>query len=240
MNDDSFMRDDATVVAHRWVGRLAWAVCPVLGAALGWALPRVVPWLHDLPWLPFDGPLELVQRIPEPHVTIAATIVGAVGGVVLAAMVVADLVTITVTRSRLRVVRGDVVHDVLRSAIGSVHLEGKRLVVLDRQGAEMVREATDLPADAIRAAFTANGYPWSGADPLLHAYRPWVDGELDLPRGANDLLRRRAVALAGGKADRADELRAELAGMGVVVRDHDKRQAWRPMIEGQLRGDGQN
>jgi hypothetical protein len=218
---------DATVVAHTRIGPVAWAICPLLGIALGWAVPRVAPWVQDLPLLPLDGPLELVQRIPEPHVTIGAMVLGAVAGLLLASMVAADLVTVTVADERARIVRGAHAHDVLRSAVGAVYMDGKRLVVLDNRGAEMLRESTDLPADRLRAAFTAHGFPWSTGDPFAEIYRPWIDGDPDLPRGADPLLRQRAMALREGKADRADEIRADLVRVGVVVRDRDRAQTWR-------------
>lgn len=227
MDDVPSTATGPTVVAHRWIGPLAWVICPVLGIALGWAVPRIVPWLQDLPWLPFDGPLELVQRLPEPQLTVGAMVVGGIGGLLLAAMVVADLVTVTVAADRARVVRGEHAHEVLRAAVGSVFMDGTRLVVLDTRGAEMLREATDLPIDEVRAAFTGHGFPWSVSDPFAETYRPWVDGDPDLPRGAGALLRQRAAAVRDGKTDRAGELRAELARVGVVVRDRDKAQTWR-------------
>ncbi|HEY3506636.1 MAG TPA: hypothetical protein VGN37_28090 [Actinocatenispora sp.] len=45
--------------------------------------------------------------------------------------------------------------------------------------------------------------------------------------GANALLRARALAVRKDDRDDADDLRAELGRLGVVVRDTDKRQYWR-------------
>lgn len=231
MDDATSTDADATVVAHTRIGLLAWVICPLLGIGLGWSVPRLVPRMQDLPWLPFDGPLELIQRIPEPHLTVGAMVVGCVAGLLLAAMVVADLVTVTVSGERTRVVRGEHAHEVLRAAVGAVFMDGKRLVMLDSRGAEMLRESTDLSADELRSAFLGHGYPWSVSDPFAETYRPWVDGDPDLPRGADPLLRKRATALREGKSDRAVELRTDLAEAGVVVRDRDKAQTWR-LVDG--------
>lgn len=48
-----------------------------------------------------------------------------------------------------------------------------------------------------------------------------------LPDGADALLKARAAALTKGDKDDATELRAELARLGVVVRDEKKRQFFR-------------
>jgi hypothetical protein len=55
----------------------------------------------------------------------------------------------------------------------------------------------------------------------------WVDDLPDLPASANALLRVRARALAKGDGDEAARLRADLARLGVVVRDDGRRQYWR-------------
>lgn len=166
MNDSTPapMPSDVTVVAHRWIGRLAWILCPVLGATLGWAVPRVVPWVQDLPLLPLDGPLELVQLIAEPQLTVGAMVIGGLGGALLARMVVADLVTVTVTDHEVIVDRGGRRHDVLRAVVHGVFIDGKQLVVLDDRGEELLRQTTDLAADDLRAAFVAHRYPWRVVD----------------------------------------------------------------------------
>lgn len=69
---------------------------------------------------------------------------------------------------------------------------------------------------------------WADADPHLAEFRRWVPGTPGLPEGANALFKAREKALKKqGDAEDARELRKELARLGVVVRDEDRRQCWR-------------
>jgi hypothetical protein len=61
----------------------------------------------------------------------------------------------------------------------------------------------------------------------MDQYRRWVDDLPDLPASANVLLKARARALDKGDGDEAAQLRADLARLGVVVRDENTRQSWR-------------
>jgi cysteinyl-tRNA synthetase len=49
----------------------------------------------------------------------------------------------------------------------------------------------------------------------------------DLPVSVNALLNARARALAKGEKAEAAELRAELAKVGIVIRDEKTGQSWR-------------
>ncbi len=81
----------------------------------------------------------------------------------------------------------------------------------------------------LQAAFVTHGYTWLAGDPHADEYRLWVEDTPDLPPGADALLgaRARALGKGGDGKDDAAELRAELAKIGVVVREEKKRQYWR-------------
>jgi hypothetical protein len=94
------------------------------------------------------------------------------------------------------------------------------------------RKHDQLKSDAkeIPAAFRAHGYPWSDAgDPYADRFRRWVDDEPELPPAVNALLRARSKAFDEGDKGKADlrELRAEVAKLGYMVKDKDKKQYWR-------------
>jgi hypothetical protein len=113
--------------------------------------------------------------------------------------------------------------------VTAVFPDGKRLVLLGTDNGEIAREQHDLPAPALRDAFTAHGYPWHDRDPYADDFRPWVEESPDLPAAAHVLLRARRQALEKDKSDDAAALRGELASLGVVVREERKRQFWRPL-----------
>lgn len=225
-----------TVVSERVLVRvLMWTGLPLLGAGAGWLLKSVAGWVASLPWAPLQGPFELADQLiasfGEPQATIGALAVGAVAGLVLAFIAEQESLTVAVSHDRVTTKRGDTSRKIGRASVNAVFLDGKQLVLLGRSGEELAREASDLDAGRLRDAFQAHGFPWlAGGDPYKGEYRLWVEDTPDLPAGANALLRARARVLGKGDDEAAElvaELRAELARLGIVVREEKKRQYWR-------------
>jgi hypothetical protein len=220
----------ATVVAPAPGERaLVWVGFPLVGAAAGWLLKALAEWATSLPWVPFQGPLELVATVPDPEATIGSLALGIVGGLAVAMLAEQDYVRVTVGDDQVTITRGGSSQPVPRASIGAVFLDGKQLVLLGHATEELAREGGDLPdAERLQAAFAARGYPWvPGGDPHKGEYRRWVEDLPDLPAGADAILRARARALDRGDKDDAAQLRQELGKLGIVVRDEGKRQSWR-------------
>jgi hypothetical protein len=221
-------RDQTVVAEPRRQRLLVWIGFPLLGLTAGWLLKSVADWVASLPWVPFQGPFKLVASAPEPHASIGALVVGGLAGLVLATLAALDRLTVTVADDQVTFSRGGVTRAVERPLVGDVFLDGKRLVLLGRATEELAREPSDLDAHRLSDAFMRHGFPWrAGGDPYKDQYRRWVDDLPDLPASANALLRARARALGKGDGDEVVQLRAELARLGVVVRDEAKRQYWR-------------
>jgi hypothetical protein len=220
----------ATVVAPPPAERaLVWVGFPLIGAAAGWLLKSLAEWATSLPWVPFQGPLELVASVPDPQATIGSLALGVAGGLVVAVLAEQDYVRVTVEDDQLTVTRGGSSRRVPRASVEVVFLDGKQLVLLGHETDEVVREGGDLPdAERLEAAFRAHGYPWvPGGDPHKDEYRRWVEDLPDLPAGADAVLKERARALDRGDKEDAAQLRLELGKLGIVVRDEGKRQFWR-------------
>ena len=221
--------EHATVVAEPAAVRLfVWTVFPLLGALLGWLVDSVADWVATRVWAPFQGPFKLLASVSEPQAMIGSVTVGAAAGLALAGVAAWERLTVTVSGERVGLRSRGATREIDRAAVGAVFLDGKRLVLLGPASDELASEpAGDLPAGPLRDAFVGRGYPWRDGDPYAGEFRRWVDGDPELPAGINALLRARARALDVGDADDAKELRSELAGLGVVVRDEKKRQHWR-------------
>ncbi|MEU5873915.1 hypothetical protein AB0A73_20455 [Glycomyces sp. NPDC047369] len=221
--------DGGTVVAEaRWVAPAVLTGLPLLGAALGWGLVLIAEWITGLSWFPFQGLFELLTDLPRAVQVVGGTALGLVVGLVLAVWVVSELLTVTVGREGLRFKRGDDEQEVARGDVASVFLDGKRLVVLGHRRQELAQTEFDLDREQLAAALRKHGYLWQpGGDPYGGEFKRWVPGAEGLPSGADALLKARDRALE--KSDEGDlrELREELAGLGVVVRDRDKKQYWR-------------
>ncbi|MGW5557291.1 YqeB family protein [Micromonospora sp. NPDC003944] len=204
-----------------------WGGFPLLGAGAGWLLAAATGWLARLPWVPFSDLIEWLDRLPEPQATAGTIAVGVLAGLVVAGIGTAERLIVTVDAAQVQLRRSDENRAVARVDTRVVFLADKHLVLLDADGAELVRESTDLSADHLAAAFRAHGWGWADDDPHLSAYRLWVPGLPGLPAGADALLRARERAVQRDRRDDARELRRELGQIGVVLRDEGKRQYWR-------------
>lgn len=217
-----------SLVSARVLLTLLWVVLPVLGGGAGYGLVHLSGWLLALPWVPFEGPLRLVESLPEPGVSIGLAVLGGVAGLWLAATIAAEQLSVRVDGTEVTLRRGEHADTFERAVVHTAFTDGADLVLTGAGGAELARERHDLNADAVRAAFEEHGYPWRTEDPYAERFRPWVPGAPDLPADAESLLQHREAALKEeDNADKLRDYRNELARLGVVVRDAGGRQHWR-------------
>jgi hypothetical protein len=208
---------------------LVWVGFPLVGAAAGWLLKSLAGWATTLPWVPFQGPLELVGSVPDPYATIGSLALGIVGGLVVAVLAEQDHLRVTVEDDQVTIARGGSSRPVRRASVAAVYLDGNQPVLLGPATDELAREGGGLPdATRLQTAFEAHGYPWMpGGDPHKDDYRRWVEDLPELPAGANAILRARARALDRGDKEDAAQLRQELGKLGIVVGEEGKHQFWR-------------
>lgn len=218
--------DEPTVVAESTWGVLV--LCVVGGAVVGELVRLLAGWLVTLRWAPFKGPAKLLDSIPEPWVTIGAVVVGALLGLFAALVLLHESLSVRVRDRRVVFTIRDASEEFARDKIRLAFPDGKQLVLLGHRSEELAREDCGLDKRRLADAFTEHGYTWADADPHLAEFRRWVPGTPGLPEGANALFKAREKALKKqGDAEDARELRKELARLGVVVRDEDRRQCWR-------------
>ncbi|MBB4967683.1 YqeB family protein [Saccharothrix violaceirubra] len=216
-----------TVAEPGWQVGLVWVVFPLLGAALLFGVELISGWVAALEWAPAQGIFRLISSIPSPWDTVAALGAGVLGGLFISLLAAVERLRVEVADDHVELARDDHDHAYDRGAISGVFVEGKQLVLLGVDGGELARETSDLRASDLEEAFRAHGYPWLPGDPHAAEYRRWIEGVPGLPVGAEPLLKARSRALRDDKKDDAADLRAELARLGVVVRDEKKRQFWR-------------
>jgi hypothetical protein len=204
-----------------------WVLCPALGAAVVWGLKLAAGWITTLKWFPFQGVFELITDIPEPWVTSAALGIGAVGGVVLALLWAADMMSVEVSHDRVTLRKNEKSFDFGRNEVESAFTEGKQLVLLSPSGAELARETSDLSRTRLEQAFTGHGYRWRDADPFASEFRMWVEHTPELPPDVNALFTARRKAISKYEHEDAAELAREIRKRGVYVKDQKKRQYYR-------------
>ncbi|MFD3822095.1 hypothetical protein [Streptomyces sp. NPDC058625] len=213
------------------LGQSAWStVCvyfvfTLAGAGAGWLAGLLADWLVTLPWAPLQGPAELVVSIPAPWLPAA----GSVAGLALGLVAQHEQLVIRLSDDRVVLTRKGRAQEFSRDAIAAVFRDGKQLVLLGHDGGELTRQECDLDVGRVADAFTEHGYVWADADPHKDEFRRWVPGTPGLPEGANAILEARQESLEkkSSSDDGVQELREELARLGVVVRDEKRRQYWR-------------
>lgn len=225
--------DTRTVVGHSTTDKvLLYGGLPLLGGLLGFFLPRIADWAAGLRWIPWQGPLELVSGWDTWWAHAIMVAVGLGGGLFLGAIAMDDTLRLTVTNTSVELYKNEKTQTITRDQVALAFLDGKELVLQGRDSAELAREKHDqLKGDTkkIAAAFRAHGYPWSdNGDPYAERFRRWVEDDPELPPAVNAVLRARAKAFKSDGAADLRELRSEVAKLGYVVRDQDKKQYWRP------------
>jgi hypothetical protein len=205
---------------------------PAVGGVVGWVLPVLARWLLGPEWVPFAGPLRVVARLDGGWGHLAAVAGGALLGAAAGFMAVHEALRVTVRDDGLVVQLGDSRRTLAKSAVDAVFVDGRQLVVLDRESRQVVRDRLEnADSPRVRQAFLAHRYAWVDGDPYAGLFRRWVPDLPDLPPTVNALLAARAKALEAGSASDAADLRDEVQKLGYTVRDSDKTQQWRPLVK---------
>ena len=215
------LEQTTTVPTPWWTRTLVWLGLPAAGAGLMLLIVAVA----GQRWLP--GPFALVRKLPDPIAGYALPALGAVIGLVLAALVDRESLTVRLSGAEVRLSRPGHHRVVPRADVAVAFPDRDQLVLLGRTGRVLAREPSHLSATRLRAAFAAHGIAWADQDPYLAAYRRWVPGLPDLPATAEPILVARQKALSAGDDDEVRELGEELSRLGIVVRDERKKQYWR-------------
>ncbi|MFE1175983.1 hypothetical protein [Streptomyces sp. NPDC058773] len=219
----------ATVLAQpAWTAVLLHLVLVLSGAGLGLMVKLLAEWLVTLPWAPMQGPAKLLTSVPEPWLTVGLLSAGAVLGLIVALIARYEELSVTVADERMTLTRKGSSQEFAHDRVDRAFLDGRQLVLLDGDGGELARESCDVDARRLAGTFRMHGYAWADEDPHKDDFRRWVPDTPGLPPGADALLKARAQRLEKkGSTEDLRELRDELAGLGVVVRDEKRRQYWR-------------
>jgi hypothetical protein len=226
-------RDRGRTVLERPLGgrlRLLLGI-PVPVVLIGSLLPPLARWLLDLSsGLPLRPLIRLVGAIDRPWeiaVNLAIWFAVAIG---LAWARVQESARVTLTGAEVRVDRTDGSDTVPGADVSAVFLDGERLVILDRESRQPVRETLRVARPEVAAAFREYGYPWREADPHAELYRRWVSGTPDLPAAVDAVLAARQSALKKNSRPDARRLRQAVEQLGYAVREEGNQQYWRPLV----------
>lgn len=200
----------------------------VVGLVLGYFLPRIATWALTLKWIPFQGPIELINSFRGPWLDVVLALVGLIAGLSIAYIAIKESLVTMITDQAVQLYKDGHNQAIGRKDIDAVFLDGKQLVIVGVSGHELAREKYEEKPEDMAYAFNQHGYPWSAeGDPYKDQFRRWVADMPDLSAAANALMKAREKALKEKNAEEIKDLRRELAKLDIIVRDEGFRQYWR-------------
>lgn len=133
------------------------------GTALGALLPPLATWAADLPWVPFQGPLNLLRSFDEPWLVWGWPTLGLVGGLGFAIWVIVDSPVLDINQEQIEVRRrGQVARVIERAKVAAVYPRGSKIVIETDSGRRLFADDVEGDKSIVRGAFVDNGYPWEG------------------------------------------------------------------------------
>lgn len=226
-----------TIVLQRqgWLNVVFFAGFPILGAGLGcllsfvpgW-LTRLPDWVDNLPMIPGHEQFAMLDGLSGPWLTGILIAVGALAGIVLAAMTL-TVPTWEISRDSLTITHNNqTLFDVPLHHIHSLHPgENGLITVLGTDTGVLVRAEVEPSAAELKEAVSHFGLAWHDFDPFDNDYVRWLDGDPELSDRVNAILRTRAQAIEKGDEEDGAQLSEALGAEGIVVRDRGERQQWR-------------
>ena len=146
--------------SDRWLTVLLFGA---LGLSVGLLVPLLANWAAELPWLPFQGPLQLIGSFDHDWLTWGRPVIGTVLGVLVALFVLRASPVLTLTDERIEIRAGDEVTVIEREKVDGVRRKGSNIVILSASGRELFRGEVEGSKGALREAFLRHDYPWESA-----------------------------------------------------------------------------
>lgn len=219
------MRDNETILGFSKFEKALIIIVPmILGGLIGWFIPVFADWILKLPVIPLEKLIELIASLNSFWVSVVATIIGIVAGILLTAIIFDESLEVTISYDKLQLKLGDKVETIDKKDISAIYMENKQLIILGQNCGELYRGVVETKKEVVREAFNKYQYPWKEEDPFESHYQRWVIGHPDFPEKINALLYAREHALKENKKKEAEYLREDLAKLGAVIRDERNGQ----------------
>ena len=134
------------------------------GAGLGALIPVLAGWAAELPWVPFQGPLELLGSFDDTWLVWGRPLIGLVAGLAFAGWTIFDTPVLRMSTTEIQVQRrGETERVISREAVDAVYRKGGSTVVESATGRRLFEGDIEDEREVIRDAFLALGYPWEGS-----------------------------------------------------------------------------
>ncbi|GAB3745076.1 YqeB family protein [Microlunatus parietis] len=131
----------------------------VAGLLLGWIAPLVINWALGIGGLPFEKPMELLQRVINSWGAWVLIVVGGVAGAVFGLVMLGGLVGLRVTARDLTIVVGSDKTRFARSQVAAALFDEGHLVLRDPQDVDLIRKKLDVSQQDVLAALRRYDWP---------------------------------------------------------------------------------
>lgn len=206
------------------VEKMLIAVIPIILSAIFYFLPSLLLLARMIPFLSDSQAIDFITGLEGNWLQWVLAIIGLVIGGFLSIYIYTEILKMEINRDFVVIDIFDKKTEILKSDIESVFKEGKKLVIIDKEGFELLREDTDYSAERLKNTFKKFHYPWVSQDPHAEAFFEWSVNHRDVGQRANDILYDRLQAKRDDEDKKVKELRQDLMEMGVVVKDEGNRQ----------------
>lgn len=200
------------------------AMIPIITAVIFYYLPSLAELIEMIPFLSDNQLINFITGIGGAWFNWGLAAVGLILGFFLSMYIYSEILKMEVNRDYVVVDVFDKKSEIKKSDIQSVYKEGKKLVIIDTDGYELVRQETDHPAAKLENAFRKFHYPWVGVDTYKGEFFEWTAGHEKLSDTANMMLYERRQAKRDDEGKKVKDLKDDLMELGIVVKDSDDSQ----------------
>lgn len=197
---------------------------PFILSAIFYFLPSLLLLIKKIPFLSDNQLITFITDIENNWIHWLLAGVGLVIGIFLSLYIFSEILKMEVHRDYIVIDIFDKKSKIQKSEIESVFKEDKKLIIIDKNGLELLREHTDYSADRLQNSFQRFHYPWKNHDPHAEDFFEWSVDHEDLSSRANDMLYERRKAKRDDEEKNVKNLRLDLMEIGIVVKDEGGRE----------------
>ncbi|AKG72861.1 YqeB family protein [Salinicoccus halodurans] len=197
---------------------------PIILSIVSYFLPSLLLLIQEIPFLSDNQLVNFITGLESAWIRWVLAGIGFIAGILLSLYIYTEILKIEVYRDYILIDIFDKKTKILKSDIESIFKEKKKLVIIDINGLEFLRENTDYSPGRLKDVFQKYHYPWVKNDPHSGEFFEWSTDHTDLNERANDILYNRRQAMRADEEKTVKNLRQDLMEIGIVVKDKGDRQ----------------
>lgn len=212
---------NTSIIGMGFLEKLFAFLFPVVLGTIGCFFPKL---LNFISLFSDSKVIQFMKTVNPFWLSVILLCVGIVVGLLLSLTVYKEALKISINDQELWIKKDDDAKIIKKSEIQGIFMEGNQVIIMGRQGQELLREKTDIKKEEVRKTFQSHDYPWYEEDPYINEFHLWTLDDQILGEKANSILYERRNALREGDKKKAKDLKTDLHELGVVVKDQGENQ----------------